>query len=297
MTKPCLPARDQTTAVDFTMPPGACDSHAHVFGPFERYPLAEDRSYTPREYVGSQFIRHLDDLHLDRGVLVTASAYGADNRSVLEALAEFPDRLRGIIVPSPDLTERQLDDWSEAGVRGVRVNLYKLDGQSVYRNGAGLEVLEQLAPRLAARGWHAQIWIHAPDLPETMPALKRLGLPLVVDHMGRMSTARGTSDPGFQFLCRQLAEGTIWTKISGADRISRQGVPYEDVDPFVQAILAANGERVVWGTDWPHINYFDETRMPDDGMLANLLARWLPDDRDRKKVLVDNPATLYDFPN
>src|SRR3546814_5759321 len=135
------------------MPRGACDAHAHVFGPFDQYPLADNRSYTPCEYPASDFIRHLDQLSLDRGVLVTGSAGGADNGSVLQALAHDPNRLRGVIVPSLAFTEAQFDQWTEAGVRGVRVNLYKLNGQAVYRNGAGLDVLEALAQRLAARGW------------------------------------------------------------------------------------------------------------------------------------------------
>lgn len=295
MTKACLPAFKEVTAVDFQMPPGACDAHAHVFGPYDQYPLADDRSYTPDEYPASDFIRHLDQLNLDRGVLVTGSACGADNGSVLHALAQYPDRLRGVIVPSLDITEAELDQWTEAGVRGVRINLYKLNGQAVYRNGAGLDVLKALAPRLAARGWHAQIWIHAPDLPDTMPELKQLNLPLVIDHMGRMNTGRGVSDPGFQFLCQRLSEGAIWTKISGADRITRDGQPYTDVDPFAKAILAANSEQVVWGTDWPHINYFDPDLMPDDGILAGLLTRWLPDEHERSRILVHNPARLYDF--
>lgn len=295
MSKPCLPALEDVSPVGFSMPAGACDAHAHVFGPFAQYPLADDRSYTPREYPAEAFIHHLDQLGLERGVLVTGSACGTDNGSVIHALSQYPDRLRGVIVPSLDLTEVQLDAWTEAGVRGVRVNLYKLHGQAVYRNGVGLEVLQALAPRLAARGWHAQIWIHAPDLPETMPALKQLNLPLVIDHMGRMSTQRSVNDPGFQFLCRQLAEGNIWVKISGADRNTCDGPPYADIDPFAQAILSASNEQVVWGSDWPHINYFDQSRMPDDGQLANLLARWLPNEHDRKRVLVDNPARLYDF--
>ena len=163
------------------------------------------------------------------------------------------------------------------------------------RNGVGLDVLEALAPRLAARGWHAQIWIHAPDLVELAPRLQALGLPLVVDHMGRMATTRGIADPGFAQLCRMLADGRTWTKISGADRNTTLGPPYADIDPFAQALLQANAERIVWGSDWPHINYFEPAQMPDDGQLLNLLARWLPDARLRRQVLVDNPAVLYGF--
>jgi 2-pyrone-4,6-dicarboxylate lactonase len=297
MTRPCLPPFPHFTSPSFALPAGACDSHAHVFGPYDRFPLADDRSYTPAEFPAEAFIGHLDRLDLSRGVLVTGSASGLDNGSVLDALGRYPRRLRGIAVPNADMTDIELDRWHAAGIRGVRVNLFKRDGHAVYRNGVGIDVLEALAPRLVDRGWHAQIWIHAPDLVDLAPRLIRLGLPLVIDHMGRMAAARGIEDPGFRMLCRLVAEGTAWTKISGADRNTMEGPPYDDIDPFATALLRANDQRVVWGSDWPHINYFESREMPDDGALLNLVARWLPDAALRKRVLVDNPAALYDFPH
>lgn len=295
MTRACLPPLDTFTPPVMALPAGACDSHAHVFGPYDRFPLAEDRSYTPAEYTGDAFIAHLDRFGLAHGVLVTGSASGTDNGAVLDALSRYPQRLRGVAVPQADTTDEELDRWHAAGIRGVRINLFKRDGHAVYRNGVGIDVLEALAPRIASCGWHAQIWIHAPDLVELAPRLLRLGLPLVIDHMGRMAAARGVDDPGFRMLCRLLADGSVWTKISGADRNTGMGPPYADIDPFAVALLQANAERVVWGSDWPHINYFESREMPDDGGLVNLLARWLPDDKLRHRVLVDNPAALYDF--
>ena len=229
-------------------------------------------------------------------MLVTASASGTDNRGVIDALERYPQRLRAIVVAGPETDDRELDRWHAAGVRGVRANLFRQGGHAVYRNGVGLEALEALAPRLRERGWHAQIWVHAPDLPELAPRLLALGVPLVVDHMGRMNASRGVDDPGFRFLCRMLAQGEAWTKISGADRNTALGPPYADIDPFAAALLEANPERVVWGSDWPHINYFEPVQVPDDGVLLNLLARWLPDERLRRRVLADNPTALYDFP-
>ncbi|MDB5732263.1 MAG: putative amidohydrolase 2 [Variovorax sp.] len=296
MTRPCLPALSAFSPVGFEVPRGACDSHAHVFGPYDRFPLAADRSYTPDEYPAEAFIAHLDRLGLERGVLVTGSASGQDNGAVLAALQRYPERLRGVAVPAPDTTDDELDRWHAAGIRGVRFNLFKRDGHAVYRNGVGIEVLEALAPRIAGRGWHAQVWIHAPDLVELAPRLLRFGLPLVIDHMGRMAAGRGVDDPGFRQLCRMLADGTAWAKISGADRNTGTGAPWSDIDPFANALLQANAERVVWGTDWPHINYFEAREMPDDGALLNLVARWMPDAAQRRRVLVDNPARLYGFP-
>ncbi|ARP89894.1 amidohydrolase [Bordetella genomosp. 9] len=295
MTKPCLPPLSEISAVREPVPPGACDSHAHVFGPYREFPLADDRSYTPPENGPGRFIAHLDRLGLSRGVLVTASAQGDDNRNVLAALRAYPDRLRAVVVVRADISDAELDSLAEQGVRGARFNLYKHGGKAVYRNGVGLEDFIALAPRLKARGWHAQIWIHAPDLPELAPALLAPGVELVVDHMGRMNASRGVEDPGFRFLCKLLAEGKAWTKISGADRNTAQGSPFADIAPFATALLQANAERVVWGTDWPHINYYEAPQVPDDGLLLNLLTEWMPDAATRAKVLVDNPARLYGF--
>src|ERR1700754_2857222 len=134
MTRPCLPALSAFAPLTFKLPAGACDSHAHVFGPYERYPLAGGRRYTPGEYPADAFIAHLDRLGLERGVLVTGSASGKDNGAVLEALQRHPQRLRGIAVPAADTTDEELDRWHAAGIRGVRVNLFKRDGHAVYRN-------------------------------------------------------------------------------------------------------------------------------------------------------------------
>jgi len=295
MTRPCLPPVAERTPVRFTVPAGACDSHAHVFGPYAQFPLDDDRSYTPPENGAERFIAHLDALGLTRGVLVTASAQGDDNRNVLQALRAYPQRLRAVGVVRADVSDAALDSLAEQGVRGARFNLFKHDGKAVYRNGVGLEDFVALAPRLKARGMHAQIWIHAPDLPELAPTLTAPGVDLVVDHMGRMSVTRGVADAGFQFLCRMLAEGQAWVKISGADRNTAVGAPFPDAAPFATALLNANSERAVWGTDWPHINYYQQAQVPDDGVLLNLLADWMPDAATRQRVLVDNPARLYGF--
>ena len=295
MTRPCLDPLAGFAPLAFAMPAGACDSHAHVFGPYGRYPLADDRSYTPAEQGADDFLAHLDRLGLARGVLVTASAHGDDNGPVLDALRAHPQRLRGVAVVRAGVSDAELDALSAAGVRGARFNLFRRDGHAVYRNGASLDDFQALAPRLAERGWHAQIWIHAPDLPALREQLLASGLELVVDHMGRMSAARGVDDPGFRELCALVGEGRAWVKLSGADRITAQGAPFDDAAPFMRALAAANPDRLVWGSDWPHINYFEPGQVPDDGVLANRLHEWLGDEALLRKVLVDNPARLYGF--
>ena len=297
MTQVCLPALplDQYTPVKTQIPRDACDSHVHVFGPFAKYPLSAERSYTPAEYSAEDFKAHLNRIGFARGVLVTASVCGTHNGAILQALSEYPNAFRGVVVPDPNVSETELDHWHSLGVRGARFNLLKINGQPLYKNGVGLDVLKALAPRMRARGWHAQIWVHAPDLPELADELLALGLPLVIDHMGRMNTSRGVQNPGFQYLCALLKDGKAWVKISGADRIGTKSSGYQDVDPFASALIDSNIQRVVWGTDWPHINYFDPQALPNDGDLVNLLSRWLPDPADLEQVLVKNPQILYDF--
>ena len=296
MTRICLPPQSEYSALNFTVPAGACDSHVHIFGPFSEFPLAEDRSYTPQEFSSDQFAAHLNRIGFTRGVLVTASVCGTNNGSLLRGLERYPDRFRGVVVPAIDVSDEELDHWHALGVRGARFNLLQIDGKPMYRNGVGLEVLKKLAPQFAERGWHAQIWAHAPDLPELASHLLPLGLPLVIDHMGRMNTSHGLNNPGFQFLCKLLAEGKGWVKISGADRIGDVRQEYQDVGPYAKALIAANPENVVWGTDWPHINYFDSALVPDDGKLVNLLSRWIDRPQDLERILISNPARLYDFP-
>jgi len=296
MTRPCLGPLSAPAAALPDVPLHACDSHAHTFGPYERFPLADDRSYTPPENPPDRFIAHLDRMGFERGVVVTASVYGMDNAALADALQRHSARLRGIAVLGADTPDAELDRLAELGVRGARFNLFRRDGHAVYRNGAGLDALRALAPKLAARGMHAQIWIHAPDLPELEPGLRALSIGLVIDHMGRMSIGRGVNDGGFQRLLAMLADGVAWTKISGADRVTVQGAPYDDVTPFFDAIVSANPQQVVWGSDWPHVNYFDVSQMPDDGALLSFFTRAIPDAALRRAVLVDNPARLYGFP-
>jgi predicted TIM-barrel fold metal-dependent hydrolase len=292
----CCKPRDAFTPPGYALPALACDSHAHVFGPFQRFPLDENRSYTPEENSIERFRWHLSRLGLQRGGLVTASAYGLNNSILLDALGRYPDQLRGVAVADRHTSIATLIAWKETGVRGLRFNLYSISGQKIYRNGVGLEALEALAPGMREAGMHAQIWVHAPDLVELEPRFRALRVPVVIDHMGRMNVSYGADNPGFLRLCAMLADGVAWTKLSGADRNTGGQPGYRDIDGFAARLIAANPERLVWGSDWPHINYFKDSDVPDDGILLQALKRWLPDGTRRNAVLADNPATLYGFP-
>ncbi|MFT3814948.1 MAG: amidohydrolase family protein [Acidovorax sp.] len=262
----------------------ACDTHAHVVSPDESaYPLVANRSYTPVPAPEADYLAMLDKTGMDRGVLVQISVYGTDNRYMLEVLRRHPDRLRGIGVVAPDVSERSLRDMHEAGVRGLRLNV-------LYGGGVGLDAADTLAAKIKDMGWHLQLLLDARQLPGMMPRLQKLPVPIVVDHMGHMPVAEGLQSPGFQALAHLLREGW-WAKLSGAYRISEMP-DYADVTPWAQALVEAAPDRLVWGSDWPHVAV---NPMPDAGQLRNLLATWVPDAAARKKILVDNPARLYDF--
>jgi predicted TIM-barrel fold metal-dependent hydrolase len=275
------------------LPPNACDTHAHVFGPSSLFPYAADRSYTPPDAPLAMYLGMLDTLGFSRGVLVQGSAHGPDNSAMLDALARAPQRLRGVAVAGDNVTEAELRRWHGLGVRGLRFNHFFRDGELFYRGGIPLDVAKAHAPVMAELGWHIQLWIDVKDLPDTIPTLKALGLPVVIDHMGRTAARLGTAAPGFQSLLRFLGDGGCWVKLSGAHRISERSPDYPDARAFQQALVAANPERLVWGGDWPHPRM--ETAMPDAGHLLDLFQDWTPDAATRKRILVDNPASLYWF--
>jgi predicted TIM-barrel fold metal-dependent hydrolase len=276
-------------------PPKACDTHAHVFGPATQFPYAEDRSYTPPDAPLEKYLRMLDTVGFDRGVLVQGSAHGRDNGAMLDALARHPDRLRGVAVADADASPAELRRWHDLGVRGLRFNHFFRGGALHYRGGVPLDAATALAPMMAELGWHLQLWIDVKDLPETIPVIKAIGRPVVIDHMGRTDARAGTAAPGFQNLLRLVGDGGCWVKVSGAHRLSQSAPDYPDARPFHEALVRANPERLVWGSDWPHPRI--EGEMPDAGRLFELFQRWTPDEATRRRMLVDNPARLYDFPN
>lgn len=188
------------------LPQGACDCHCHVFGPAARFPYAEPRSYTPDDAPLEAYLALLDRLGFDHGALVQSSAYGRDNRAMLDALTRAPTRLRGVAVGGAELDIPTLKLWHAAGVRGLRANEFRRDGKPYYQNGVTLKEIEPLLPSMADLGWHLQLWIDASDLPELLPALAHVNMPVVVDHMGRMDYRHGTNHPGFRLCCAVLGK-------------------------------------------------------------------------------------------
>ena len=294
MIPACLPPRS-VSRPKIPLPPGACDTHAHVFGPSDRFPYADDRSYTPPDAPLEKYLGMLDTIGFARGVLVQGSAHGHDNAAMLDALRREPARLRGVAVADANVSRDDLRAWNAAGVRGLRFNHFFRDGQLHYRGGVALNEAKKLAPLMKEFGWHLQLWIDVKDLPQTIPILKKINLPVVIDHMGRTDARAGTGTEGFQSLLRAVAEGWCWSKLSGAHRLSQNAPDYPDARPFHEALVKANPERLVWGGDWPHPRV--EGEMPDAGHLLELFQMWTPDKATQQRILVTNPAKLYGFPN
>src|SRR4029450_6488874 len=292
MIPACLPPRP-VSRPKVPLPPDACDTHAHVFGPSDRFPDADDRSYTPPDAPLEKYLGMLDTLGFARGVLVQGSAHGRDNSAMLDALARQPDRLRAVAVADETVSAVELRRWAALGVRGLRFNHFFRDGQLHYRGGVTLEAARVLGPVMQELGWHLQLWIDVKDLPETIPILQSIGVPVVIDHMGRSDARAGTGTPGFQSLLRLVGDGGCWVKVSGAHRISRAAPDYPDARPFCEVLVRANPERLVWGGDWPYPRMDDE--MPDVGHLLDLFQQWVADEATRRRILVGTPAPLYGF--
>jgi predicted TIM-barrel fold metal-dependent hydrolase len=263
----------------------SCDCHFHIFGPFDKYPLSEGRTYTPPVALVPQYLEMADMLGLQRMVVVQASVSGIDNAVTLDAISRFGlHRARGVAVIDDSFDNAALKRLQDQGVRGVRFNM-------VSGNGTPEDQLEALARRVAPLGWHIQIYADGAKMQEIGGLLGRLPVEVVIDHCGGVMAPLGTGHPQFQALLRLMDNGRAWMKVCSY-RISSAGAPFADVAANVKALVAAAPDRCVWGTDWPHPQM---NPAPEAGLLLDQLFEWVPDAAVRQKVLVDNPARLYGY--
>ena len=289
MTRPCPGPDYETRAPKIAPPPKSCDTQAHVFGPVSRFPYAEGRGYTPPDCPVDLFIRMLDRLGIERGVIVHGSAHGSDNRVTLDGIAQYPDRLRGVAVIAPDAPDSELETLAEGDIKGLRFS-------TMLKGAVGTDHLERLAERVRGLGWHLVIHVdQAREIAELAPRLRRLGMDVVIDHLGRVRGGQGVNHPAFRALIDLLrTTDTCWVKLSSWYRLSDQGPPYDDMTPLAEALIASRPDRVIWGSNWPHPILW-EGAMPNDGDLLDQFLGWAGDDATRKQILVDNPAVLYGF--
>ena len=270
----------------FSLPRGACDTHVHIWGPFDRFPVAKGAPYTPPERTRDDLVVLHERLGVDRAVIVQTTVYKSDNRAMLDGIARSGGRWRGVALIDEHFTDADFLSLHEGGVRGVRFGFVKHLG-----GVPDLALVRRTAARIAPMGWHLVLHLDAGNIPEFIDFFGELSLPVVVDHMGRVPVRDGLDQPPFRILLDLLKRPNWWVKVSGAERISETGPPFADAIPFAQRLIEAAPGRVLWGTDWPHPNVRWE---PDEADLVDLLPSFAGA-AALHKVLVDNPARLYGF--
>jgi len=287
------------TSPDFKVPKGACDCHVHVIGPQDRFPMASERLYTPDYAPVDDLARHLKVLHLDRVVIVTPSPYGTDNRSTLYAIQRLGKRARGIAVVPENITHSELEELHHQGMRGVRLNV-----ETGGTNDPKLLVslLTRTAEKVAPLHWHVQIYTNLAMIDALRDVIPALPVPVVFDHFGHLEAKKGMQQPGLPALLGMMKSGKVYVKLSAPYRISElEG--YGDAKAYVEAMVSANPDRVLWGSDWPHTipapgkkrtrEGIERFRREDDGQALNRIARWVRQPEQLKKLLTENPERLY----
>ena len=283
-----LPFHPNPSEPEFVLPPGSVDAHCHVFGPGNEFPFAPERKYTPCDAGKDELFKLRDYLGFDRNVIVQATCHGADNSALVDALRASDGRARGVATVRPDVTDEQLAELHEAGVRGVRFNFVKRlvdpkpDG---YYHG--------IVERIARLGWHVVLYFEAADLAERWEFFTSLPTVVVVDHMGRPDVTAPVDGPEFErFLTLMRDHPQFYAKVTCPERLTVAGPPgYDDVVPFARTLVESFPDRVLWGTDWPHPNL--KSHMPDDGRLVDFIPRIAETSDAQQRLLVDNPTRLY----
>ncbi|CAM3976292.1 2-pyrone-4,6-dicarboxylate hydrolase [Bordetella tumbae] len=277
------------TAPRTSLPRGACDSQFHVFGPAERYPVRAGAAYEMPSATIDVALRLHKLLGIERGVIVQATTYGADHQVVLDGLAAAGPNYRGcanaaVLAERDDAYIAKLHD---AGVRGARFS----------RQGLGISmepaVFDRAIGRIRELGWYAKFQPEPDGMMAQAEQFENLDIPVLLDHMGRADPAAGANDPTLRKLQELLQRGNFWVMLSLTEKLSKTGYPWDDVVPLARTLIAANPDRIVWGSDWPHPVSVKAT--PDEGQLVDQLARYAGDAAMLQKILVDNPARLFGF--
>jgi predicted TIM-barrel fold metal-dependent hydrolase len=292
----CYPPDPNTRKPAFTPPSNSCDTHFHVFGPPEVFPFLSTHEYTPPAAPLEHYLKMIAVIGIERAVVVQPSVHGLDNSATLDAIKNSHGEFRGVARIDDKTPKSELQRLHDGGIRGVRFNL--LDRP---RGNVKLDALDRCVEHVAEFGWSLDLHIDMKNLLEQEKRIRALPVPVVIDHIARVKPAEGPRQPGFHLLLDLLRLNHVWVKISGADKICEttvhiyHGLPFVEVIPYAQAVIAAAPDRVIWGTDWPHSNNFSPGHTPNDGDLLDLLVEFAPDENVRRKILVDNPTALYGF--
>jgi predicted TIM-barrel fold metal-dependent hydrolase len=295
-------ASQPATAVNFDVPVGACDCHTHIIGDPAKFPFAADRVYTPETASPEEMSALHRALHIQRVVIVTPSFYGTDNSATLYGMKARGRNARGVAVIGEQTAETELKAMDRAGIRGVRINLATV-GQT--DPTVARQRLQWSIDRVRHLDWHIQMNTNLTVISGLKDLVAASDVPVVFDHFGGAQAPLGVSQAGWGDLVDLVRSGKAYVKLSGEYGVSAQPPDYPDVAAFAKALVAANPDRILWGTDWPHTNpkpsrsrsIAETTPLTafDDGRMLNDFALWFPDPKLRKNILVDNPAWLYRF--
>jgi predicted TIM-barrel fold metal-dependent hydrolase len=272
----------------FHAPAGSVDTHTHIFGPNAVYPFSPKRPYSPPDAGLEMFQKLHAAIGIERAVIVNATVHGFDNRVVTDAIAQSNGKYKGVANVNNSMSDADLKALDKAGICACRFSFLKRLG------GVGdMNAFRALVERVAAIGWHVDIYLEAGTIREFVPILKALPVTYVLDHMGTISAAKGLDDPEFKALLDlQASDEKCWVKITGMERASAAGAPFHDAVPFAKKLIDNAPDRVLWGTDWPHPNV---KVMPNDGTLVDLIPLFAPDSAMQRKLLVTNPEKLFKF--
>lgn len=285
----CPPPDPNPQPPKIKAPPGTIDCHAHVFGPESKYPYSPRRGYTPPDASLTDYLAMHDVLGVERSVLTQPSVYGTDNAAMLDAMAEHPGRILGVAALDADISDAELEVLNDRGVRGVRVNLADKGGDPF----GSMDNVRRFSERLKPLDWHLELLLHVNDFQDLRETFTDFPVDIVIGHLGYMKSPNTIENPGFQEFLELVRGGNCWVKLTGTYRITgEENPPYPDNIPVAQALIEANPDRMIWGTDWPHPFHF--RGMPNDAYLLDQMLDWT-DEATINMILVDNPVELYRF--
>lgn len=287
-TPTCPPPDPNPTPPQITLPPGACDSHFHIFGPAKVFPFAAKRTFTPHDAPKEKLFALHKFLGFERGVFVQSSCHAGDHAAVIDALAAANGRYRGVALLTPDTPAAEVARLDAAGFCGVRFHFVAHLG-----NAPSRDHMRAVMRLIAPYGWHVALHLTGKDLLAQLDFIRSIEARVVIDHIARLDVGEGSGGQAFKVLRGLIDGGRVWVKLSGTDRVSKEPPPFRDAVALAHALATHAPERILWGTDWPHVNI--EKDMPNDGQLVDVIAGIAPDAATRRRMLVDNPAELFGF--
>ncbi|HXQ53343.1 MAG TPA: amidohydrolase family protein [Stellaceae bacterium] len=274
----------------FAVPPGTCDTHFHIMGPPEVFPYVASRLYTPPAAPVEHYLSMAKAIGMERGVMVVPAVHGFENAVMHDAIEKAGGKLRGMVRANPNSSEADNKRLHAQGVRGIRFNLRpELEGKF------DKDEMLLIVSRIRNLPWSVCLHIEADLIIEQAELIRRLDMPVIIDHFGQVDSRDGFDAPAFRTVIDLLGEKHVWMKIASTDRRILAGEPYEGVVKLARAFIAKAPDRIIWGTDWPHAYVYQAGKMINDGDLISFVADFAPDEATRKKILVDNPARLFGF--